>query len=110
MLRMLLAPIRVLSVTNEACANVVFSMLVGYTVKLVSITALYVYMYLENKRRDREASADSEDDIVAGIERGMMVGRHVFTIFLSLQFLTINRTKRNSKTKHLDMFYRPFLK
>lgn len=49
----------------------------GYVVKLTSITALYIYMYLDNKRRDRELSSDSEEDTVtAGIEGGMMVSRH----------------------------------
>jgi hypothetical protein len=47
-------------------------MLVGYTVKLTAIVALYLYMYFENKRRDRLAleSDDSEDD---GVEAGMLV-------------------------------------
>ena len=47
-------------------------MLVGYAVKLVSITALYLYMYFENKRRDREAlgSSGEESD---GVEKGMLV-------------------------------------
>ncbi|KAL2862640.1 putative MFS transporter [Aspergillus lucknowensis] len=47
------------------------AMLVGYTIKLVSITILYVYMYLENKRRDREALNESDDD-ASGIENGML--------------------------------------
>lgn len=47
-------------------------MLVGYVVKLTAIVALYLYMYLENKRRDREAveSLDSDSDAV---ENGMLV-------------------------------------
>lgn len=45
--------------------------------KLVSITALYIYMYSENKRRDREAAIDtSEDPIKDGIEQGMLVSGH----------------------------------
>ncbi|KAE8154559.1 major facilitator superfamily domain-containing protein [Aspergillus avenaceus] len=44
------------------------AMLVGYAVKLTSITALYLYMYFENKRRDREA-AETPDD---GIKNGML--------------------------------------
>ena len=53
-------------------------MLVGYAVKLVSITALYIYMYLENKRRDREAATDaSEDPFKDGIEQGMLVSGHL---------------------------------
>lgn len=52
-------------------------MLVGYAVKLVSITALYIYMYLENKRRDRKAATDaSEDPVKDGIEQGMLVSGH----------------------------------
>ncbi|GIJ90107.1 hypothetical protein Asppvi_009057 [Aspergillus pseudoviridinutans] len=46
------------------------AMLVGYMVKLVSITALYVYMYLENKRRDRMSIEESDGD--RGIENGML--------------------------------------
>lgn len=56
------------------------SMLVGYTVKLVTITILYIYMYLVNKKRDREAASRvSEDPSAAGqeereaIENGMLV-------------------------------------
>lgn len=47
-------------------------MLVGYAVKLTAIAVLYAYMYLDNKRRDREAlgGGESEDD---GIEGGMLV-------------------------------------
>lgn len=48
-------------------------MLVGYAVKLTAITALYVYMYLENKRRDCAAPVEAGDDIKDGIEKGMMV-------------------------------------
>ncbi|GFG26543.1 uncharacterized transporter C460.05 [Aspergillus udagawae] len=46
------------------------AMLVGYVVKLVSITALYVYMYSENRRRDRMSLEDSDAD--RGIENGML--------------------------------------
>ncbi|GLI76978.1 hypothetical protein PoHVEF18_005260 [Penicillium ochrochloron] len=47
------------------------AMLAGYAVKTVSIVALYFYMYLENKRRDRAAveSQESEGD---GVENGML--------------------------------------
>ena len=49
--------------------------------KLVSITALYIYMYFENKRRDREAATDvSEDPIKDGIEQGMLVSDRPFII------------------------------
>lgn len=50
-------------------------MLIGYAVKLVSIIALYIYMYLENKRRDRMAAngeIPSSDDGDA-VENGMLV-------------------------------------
>ncbi|KAJ5670160.1 uncharacterized protein N7477_005523 [Penicillium maclennaniae] len=45
--------------------------LAGYSVKLTAILILYAYMYLENKRRDREALGrqESEQD---GIENGML--------------------------------------
>jgi hypothetical protein len=49
-------------------------MLVGYVTKLVSVIALYVYMWRVNKRRDREAAAAGEsfeDTERAAIERGM---------------------------------------
>lgn len=56
----------------DAVYWLIFSMLVGYTVKLTAVVALYLYMYFENKRRDRLAleSGDSEDD---GVEAGMLV-------------------------------------
>ena len=58
-------------------------MLVGYAVKLVSITALYIYMYFENKRRDREAATDvSEDPINDGIEQGMLVSGHLMCLLI----------------------------
>ena len=49
-----------------------YRMLVGYSVKLAAVTALYIYMYLENKRRDRNAleGETMEDD---GVENGMLV-------------------------------------
>ncbi|ODM16178.1 hypothetical protein SI65_08177 [Aspergillus cristatus] len=50
------------------------AMLVGYAVKLAAITGLYVYMYLDNKKRDRGASVEvyGKDVIKDGIEKGMM--------------------------------------
>lgn len=58
-------------------------MLVGYAVKLVSITALYIYMYFENKRRDREAATDvSEGPIKDGIEQGMLVSGHLMCLLI----------------------------
>ena len=48
-------------------------MLVGYTVKLIMITTLYVYMWSVNKKRDREAAAAGtmSDEEQLGIEGGM---------------------------------------
>lgn len=49
-------------------------MLVGYTVKLLSVVVLYIYMYGVNKKRDREAAAQGasvEEIERAGVERGM---------------------------------------
>ena len=63
------------------------AMLVGYIVKLLSITTLYLYMWTENKRRDREAAITlsaggvSTTDLIVGpqtaeereaIENGML--------------------------------------
>ncbi|KAJ5091888.1 MFS general substrate transporter [Penicillium alfredii] len=46
------------------------AMLVGYSVKLLAITVLYLYMYFENQRRDREAlSSESVEE--EGVENGM---------------------------------------
>jgi hypothetical protein len=49
-----------------------YRMLSGYAVKTTAIVALYLYMYLENKKRDRAAleGPDSEGD---GVENGMLV-------------------------------------
>ena len=47
-------------------------MLAGYAVKTVSIVALYLYMYLENKRRDR-AALESQEVEGDGVENGMLV-------------------------------------
>jgi hypothetical protein len=47
-------------------------MLAGYAVKLACIVALYIYMYLENKRRDREA-VDGQEVEAEGVENGMLV-------------------------------------
>lgn len=48
-------------------------MLVGYTVKLIMIVVLYVYMWSVNKKRDREAAANGSmsDEEKLGIEGGM---------------------------------------
>jgi hypothetical protein len=47
-------------------------MLVGYIVKLLCIVALYIYMILENKRRDRQA-IDGQEVESEGVENGMLV-------------------------------------
>ncbi|KAF2769151.1 MFS transporter [Teratosphaeria nubilosa] len=50
------------------------AMLVGYTVKLLSIITLYAYMWSVNKKRDRELAANgglSEEEEKAAIEDGM---------------------------------------
>ena len=49
-------------------------MLVGYSVKLLFAVILYVYMYTDNKKRDRAAAAEgagSDEEEKAAIERGM---------------------------------------
>ncbi|KAH8887076.1 allantoate permease [Thozetella sp. PMI_491] len=43
------------------------AMLVGYTVKLVMIVILYIYMYRENKKRDAAGDADDYDAVEAGM-------------------------------------------
>lgn len=47
-------------------------MLAGYAVKLACIVALYIYMYLGNKRRNREVIDDQEVE-AEGVENGMLV-------------------------------------
>jgi type II secretory pathway component PulM len=50
------------------------SMLVGYTVKLLSVVVLYVYMWMANRKRDRDAanSGLTQEEIEkAGVESGM---------------------------------------
>lgn len=58
-------------------------MLVGYIVKLTAILALYLYMYLENKKRDREAVENLESD-TDGVENGMLVSLSLkdFTVMI----------------------------
>lgn len=50
-------------------------MLIGYTIKLVAICALYAYMWSVNKKRDRAAAAagglDAEERKRRAIELGM---------------------------------------
>lgn len=59
-------------------------MLGGYVVKLVSITALYVYMYMENQRRDRMSAEESDGG--NGIENGMLVSLSLLTVWHRLIF------------------------
>jgi hypothetical protein len=50
-------------------------MLVGYSVKLLMVVVLYIYMYLINKSRDAEHAARgelSEEEEKEAIERGML--------------------------------------
>ncbi|EMC94293.1 hypothetical protein BAUCODRAFT_36764 [Baudoinia panamericana UAMH 10762] len=50
------------------------AMLVGYTVKLLMVVVLYVYMWSVNKKRDREMMAEGglgNEEEKAAIERGM---------------------------------------
>jgi hypothetical protein len=53
-------------------------MLTGYVLKLLAITVLYIYMWMDNKKRDREQAIDGSADIdekervrKQGIEAGM---------------------------------------
>ena len=74
-------------------------MLVGYAVKLVYITALYIYMYFENKRRDREAATEiSEDPVKDGIEQGMLVSGHSMYL-LVLEILTLCQDQTELENK-----------
>jgi hypothetical protein len=50
-------------------------MLVGYSVKLLMVVVLYIYMYRINKSRDAEQAARgelSEEEEKEAIERGML--------------------------------------
>ncbi|KJX96266.1 hypothetical protein TI39_contig685g00004 [Zymoseptoria brevis] len=50
------------------------AMLVGYSIKLACVVILYIYMYLVNKKRDREAATAgtlSDEEERAAIEQGM---------------------------------------
>jgi hypothetical protein len=42
-------------------------MLIGYTVKLLSVLVLYAYMYRENKARDRAGLVDEKVAVEAGM-------------------------------------------
>lgn len=50
------------------------AMLIGYSVKLLMVVVLYVYMWSANKKRDRAMTAQgtlSDEEEKAAIERGM---------------------------------------
>lgn len=44
-------------------------MLVGYTVKLLMVIVLYIYMYSVNKARDRAAAVDEHEGLTTDKER-----------------------------------------
>jgi hypothetical protein len=50
-------------------------MLVGYSVKLAAVLVLFVYMWNENKKRDRESASGvrltDEEEKAAAVEAGM---------------------------------------
>ncbi len=50
-------------------------MLVGYTVKLLMVVVLYIYMWSINRRRDRqqaELGVASDEESKEAVERGML--------------------------------------
>lgn len=69
-------------------------MLVGYSVKLVSIIALYLYMYFENKRRDR-AAMEGLNSTEKGIENGMLVCYYFLVLHNGLCIQTLTFTGPN---------------
>lgn len=51
-----------------------FSMLIGYSVKLVAVLVLFAYMWSVNKKRDRESASGvqlTEEEMKEAIEAGM---------------------------------------
>jgi DhnA family fructose-bisphosphate aldolase class Ia len=46
-------------------------MLIGYVVKLGMVIVLYIYMYTQNKKRDREAGDMTVEEERLAIEQGM---------------------------------------
>lgn len=52
-------------------ANCFCRMLVGYIVKLGAVIVLYIYMYMVNKQRDREAGELGMNEERDAIEKGM---------------------------------------
>lgn len=49
-------------------------MLIGYSVKLVAVLALFAYMWSVNKKRDRESASGiqlTDEEMKAAIEAGM---------------------------------------
>ena len=56
------------------------AMLVGYVIKLVAITVLYIYMWSINKKRDREQAVDTSVDEKERVRReGIEGGMHDMT-------------------------------
>jgi hypothetical protein len=51
------------------------AMLVGYVVKLGAITVLYVYMYMANKKRDREQQVSGDGGEALATDRDAKVRR-----------------------------------
>ena len=50
------------------------AMLVGYSIKLIAVVVLYIYMWKENKARDAEQAARgalSDEEERAAVESGM---------------------------------------
>lgn len=43
-------------------------MLIGYTIKLLSVVVLYIYMIRENKRRDAAGPVDETEAVEAGMQ------------------------------------------
>lgn len=80
-------------------------MLAGYAVKTVSIVALYLYMFLENKRRDRVA-AEGQESEGDGVENGMLVRISLAQMFDSHRLVTddLSRIKPRLITKPFVMF------
>lgn len=52
-----------------------YSMLVGYTVKMLAVVALYIYMWGVNKKRDQESANGTrltDEEEKAAVEAGML--------------------------------------
>lgn len=62
------------------------AMLIGYSIKLVAICALYAYMWSVNKKRDRAAAAAGILDMEETKKRGIESGMHDRTELENLDF------------------------